>query len=83
MPDITWTAIFASSVIAAILGGVIAGFVTLRVARSQYVNDYYKTLVQRRVAAYVQLEYLITMLKTSVADDSDNKAYHLAFCGRR
>lgn len=79
MPDITWTAILASSVFAAFLGGVIAGFVTLRVAKNQYVNDYYKTVVQRRLTAYEQLEYLITMLKTSVADDSDNKVYHLLF----
>ncbi len=79
MSYITWTAILASSVIAALLGGVIAGFVTLRVAKNQYVNDYYKTVVQRRLAAYEQLEYLITMLKTSVADDSDNKVYHLLF----
>jgi hypothetical protein len=79
MPDITWTAILASSVIAALLGGVIAGFVTLRVAKNQYVNDYYKTVVQRRLAAYEQLEHLITMLKTSVADDNDNKVYHLLF----
>lgn len=81
MPEITWTAILASSVVAALLGGLIAGFVTLRVARNQYVNDYYKTVVQRRLAAYEQLEYLITMLKTSVADDSDNKVYHLLFAG--
>lgn len=79
MLSITWTALLASSVIAALLGGLIAGFVTLRVARNQYVNDYYKTVVQRRLAAYEQLEYLITMLKTSVADDADNKVYHLLF----
>jgi len=81
MPSIAWPALFASSVIAAIFGGLIAGFVTLRVARNQYVNDYYKTVVQRRLAAYEQLEYLITMLKTSVADDTDNKVYHLLFSG--
>lgn len=79
MPDITWTAILASSVIAALLGGVIAGYVTLRVAKNQYINDYYKTVVQRRLAAYEQLEHLITMLKTSVADGNDNKVYHLLF----
>lgn len=79
MPDITWAAILASSVFAALLGGVIAGFVTLRVAKNHYVNDYYKTVVQRRLTAYEQLGYLITMLKTSVADDSDNKVYHLLF----
>lgn len=81
MPGITWTTIFASSLVAALLGRIIAGFVALRVARNQYVNDYYKTVVQRRLAAYEQLERLIAMLKTSVADDSDNRVYHLLFAG--
>lgn len=81
MPEVIWTTILASSLVAAVLGGIIAGFVTLRVARNQYVNDYFKTVIQRRLAAYEQLEHLIAMLKTSVADDRDNRVYHLLFAG--
>lgn len=79
MPEITWTSILLSSVAAAVLGGVIAGFVTLRVAKNQYVNDYYKTVVQRRIKAYEELEHLIALLKTSVADSNDQTIYHLLF----
>lgn len=79
MQSISLEVIFASSVIAALIGGLIAGFVTLRTVKNQYTNDYYKTVLQRRMAAYEQLEYLITMLKTSVSDDTDNGVYHLLF----
>lgn len=66
---------------AAIAGGLVAGVFTLRVAHDKYVNDYYRTVIQRRLSAYEQLENLITMLKTSVADDKDNRVYHLLFSG--
>lgn len=79
MPDITWTSLLATSTIAAIVGGLIGGFVTLRVARNQYLNDYYKTIVSRRIAAYEHLEHLIAMLRTSVSDESDERIYHLLF----
>lgn len=79
MPDITWTSLLATSTIAAIVGGLIGGFVTLRVAQNQYLNDYYKTIVSRRIAAYEHLEHLIIMLKTSISDESDEGIYHLLF----
>lgn len=79
MIETTWGAILGSSLLAAIAGGIIAGFFTLRVAHDKYVNDYYRTVVQRRLGAYEQLENLITTLKTSVADDKDNRVYHLLF----
>lgn len=79
MTEIAWTTLLASNVFAALLGGLVAGFFTLRVARNQYVNDYYKTVIQRRLSAYEELEHLITMLKTAVQDESDGRAYHLLF----
>ena len=79
--EVTWGTILGSSFLAAIVGGVIAGFFTLRVAHDKYVNDYYRTVVQRRLGAYEQLENLITMLKTSIADEKDNRVYHLLFSG--
>lgn len=78
MPDFTLTSSLASILTAAV-GGLIGGFVTLRVARNQYRNDFYKNVVSRRIAAYEQLEYLITMLKTSVVDEDDPRPYHILF----
>jgi hypothetical protein len=74
-----WLSILTSSLISALVGGLIAGAVTLRVAKNQYVNDYYKNIIQRRISAYEQLELLIYLLKTSIADNSDNKLYHFIF----
>jgi hypothetical protein len=79
MPDITWTSILTSSVIAAVIGGLLGGLVTLRVARNQYINDYYKLVVKKRIDAYEHVEDLITQLKTSLADDQDRKVYHFLF----
>lgn len=79
MPDITWTSILTSSVITAVTGGLLGGLVTLRVARNQYINDYYKLVLKKRVDAYEHVEDLITQLKTSLADDQDRKVYHFLF----
>ncbi len=42
-----------------LLGAVIAGLYNLRAKRAEYVNEYYKTVIGRRIAAYEQLEELI------------------------
>ena len=78
MTEQLWLAILSSSLISGILGALIAGAYTLRGKRNEYINDYYKTVIQRRLAAYEQLESLIVALKTAVLD-SDNKPYHLLF----
>ena len=64
----------------ALLAAVVAGVYNLRSKRNEYINDYYKTVIQRRIAAYEQLESLIIAFKTSVVD-KDAKPYHLPFSG--
>jgi hypothetical protein len=63
-----------------VLGALIVGAYNLRAKRNEYVNEYYKLVLQRRIAAYQQLESLIIDFKASVAD-KDNKPYHLPFSG--
>jgi hypothetical protein len=63
-----------------LLAAVIGGLYTLRAKQNEYANDYYKTVIQRRIAAYEQLESLIVDFKIAVVD-KDNKPYHLAFSG--
>lgn len=70
--------IISSSAISVILGAVIAGYYSLRSKRNEYVNEYYKTVINRRIYAYEQLETLIIGLKSAVLDD-DNRPYHLIF----
>jgi hypothetical protein len=63
-----------------LLAALVAGLYNLRAKRNEYINDYYKTVIQRRIAAYEQLEGLIIAFKTSVVDENA-KPYHLPFSG--
>ena len=53
------------ALLGALLGTVIAGLFSLRAKRNEYVNDYYKKVIDRRLAAYEQLESLIVSLRTT------------------
>ena len=61
-----------------VLGALIAGLYSLRAKRNEYVNDYYKKVIDRRIAAYEQMENLIVPLRTVIPDD-DKKPYHFLF----
>jgi hypothetical protein len=73
-----WLAILSSSLISGIIGALIAGWFTLRSKRTEYANTYYKLVLERRLAAYEQIERLIIAIKISVADD-DQRLYHIIF----
>ncbi len=72
-------AIFSTSAVSALIGGVVAGSFVLRAKQAEYVNDYYKTVINRRLAAYEQLERLIIELKTSIVEEIDKRPYHRLF----
>jgi hypothetical protein len=78
MTEQMWVVILSSSLLSGICGAFIAGLYNLRAKRNDYVNDYYKTVIKRRIAAYEKLENLIVPIKTSVLD-KDNRPYHLLF----
>lgn len=66
-----------------IVGAAIAGIYNLRAKQNEYVNDYYGTVVARRIAAYEQLESLVLGLKTCVVAEDDNRPYHLLFSSEK
>jgi hypothetical protein len=72
-------AIIASSLASGIVGAIIVGMYNLRIKRNEYANDYYKTIITRRIGAYEQLEKLVVAIKTAVTDENDNEPYHLLF----
>jgi hypothetical protein len=71
----------AFALLGALFGTLLTGVFNLRAKRNEYVNDYYKTVIQRRIAAYEQLESLIIAFKTAVVDQADMKAFHQPFSG--
>jgi hypothetical protein len=78
-----WLTVFLSLLGSGLLSALVAGIYGLRAKQSEYVNDYYKTVVARRVSAYEDLEKLLREIKTAVVDESDNKPYHLLFCSEK
>jgi hypothetical protein len=63
----------------ALISAVVTGFSTLRAKRAEYVNEYYKMVLAKRMAAYEQMEAFIISLKTAVFDDTDKRHYHWLF----
>lgn len=68
-----------TGIIGVVIGALIAGLYNLRAKQNEFINDYYKTVIARRIAAYEQLEGLIAEFRTSVADGVDSRLYHLPF----
>jgi hypothetical protein len=71
----------ASALIGALIGALVAGFFTLRAKRDEYINDYFKIVLNKRVEAYEHLEVLIQAYKTTFVD-VDNTAYHAPFASK-
>jgi hypothetical protein len=67
-----------SALFGAAIGAVVTGFFTLRAKRNEYVHDYFKIVLNKRVEAYEHLEALIQAYKSTFVD-VDDKAYHAPF----
>jgi hypothetical protein len=74
-----WLIGLTSAAVSAVVSGIIAGWFNLRAKRAEFVNEYHKFVIQRRIAVYEQLEALIFLVKSVVADQADNRPYHLIF----
>ncbi len=71
--------ILTSSLIAGILSAIVSAIVSIILKKIDYRNEYYKILVHKRLNAYEFLERQIAVLKISVLDSSDGKAYYMIF----
>lgn len=78
MTDPLWLAILSSSLLSGIFGALIAGAFGMRGKRNDYLNDYFKLVITRRIEAYELLETLINSLNLTVYD-TDHKLYHQVF----
>ena len=78
MGNAIWITLLSSSLVSAVVSGIVAGAFSLRAKRTEYVNEYYKVVLQRRIAAYEEVERLVINFKTSVVD-TDSRPYHHVF----
>src|ERR1700676_2503466 len=67
-----------SALFGALLGALLTGWFLLRTKNKEYVNAFFRIVIDKRVDAYEHLEHLIQAYKTCICD-SDNKPYHIPF----
>jgi hypothetical protein len=75
-----WVTIITSWLGSGLVGALVAGIYNLRAKQKEYVNDYYKMVIQKRITAYEQLEKMtIIPLKSALADGTSDGLYHVPF----
>lgn len=66
------------ALLGALVGTFVSGFFTLRAKQNEYLNDFFKIVIGKRVEAYENLESLIQSYKSTVVE-VDNQPYHRPF----
>ncbi|MEX0874698.1 MAG: hypothetical protein WD646_08920 [Actinomycetota bacterium] len=80
MTEQLWIAVLSSSALTGVLVAVISGLFGLRARRSEYVNEYHRRILDKRIEAYASVEQLVFGLKNvSLGCDglSDSVSDHL------
>ena len=78
-----WLAVLSSSLVSGFVGAIVGGIFSLRGKHNEYVNDYFKTIIRRRLAAYEKVEILIVNLKAAVVVPDDPRPYHILFSSEK
>lgn len=73
-----WIAISSSSLLSAIITGIITYFVNKKILNQTYKNEYYKSILEKRLNAYQYIETQIAVLKFTIID-IDKKPYYSIF----
>lgn len=69
--------LLTSAAVSAIIGGLMSYFTNGMLQRNSYRNDYYKTIIPKRLEAYENVSRIVAQLKITVIDDTDGKPYHI------
>jgi hypothetical protein len=70
------------ALIGALVGSLATGYFTLRAKQNEYLNDFYKIVIAKRVEAYERVEAFIQAYKAAIVDD-DNESYHWPFASEK
>ena len=73
-----WLAISSSSLLSAIITGFITYFVNKKILNQTYKNEYYKSILEKRLNAYQYIETQIAVLKFTILD-IDGKPFYQIF----
>jgi hypothetical protein len=71
--------VLSSAVASSVVAALVSGWFGLKAKQTEYVNEYYKLVLQKRMAAYEKVEHLITQVKTAVRGSDDPRSYHILF----
>jgi hypothetical protein len=83
MHDLSQVALVSGSALFGVLvGALVSGYFTLRAKRNEYLNDFYKIVIAKRVDAYERVEARIQMYKCAVVDER-SESYHYAFSSEK
>lgn len=70
--------LFASGVIAGIVSAIISYLTAIRLKRMDFKNEYYKSILKKRLHAYEFIENQIAVMKGIVLGE-DGKPFHIIF----
>jgi hypothetical protein len=76
MPFELWTPLL--SLVSAAVGAGIGGWFALRSKNTDYANAYFRLVLDRRLAAYEEVERLVVQIKVAILD-KDGRPYHALF----
>jgi len=74
-----YTSIIISIISSSVIATVFASIINIFIKKIEFKQAYYRIILDKRLKAYEWLENQIALLKTTVADDRDNKSYHIIF----
>lgn len=67
------------SFLGSIIVALIAFWAGLKVQHNNYRDEYYKTVIQKRLEAYQFIESLLGVMRMTVYDETDHRQYHAIF----
>jgi hypothetical protein len=70
--------ILTSSLVAGLISAIVSYFISIRLKRFDFKNEYYKEILKKRLKAYQYIENQISVLKAVVLGE-DKKPYHSIF----
>lgn len=73
-----WVTVLVAALSSSVVTAIVAGWFGLRAKRNEYENVYFKMVLDKRVAAYSEVDRFISSA-SAASVDSNNRSYHAMF----